>query len=251
MLLMLDKYALLWYITDMKRLVKALWRHKIRTSIVGIILIYATTAIVSANHQYLLQQQAAQAAAQLAAQKTACTLDPTTFLNTVNQWRSAAHEQPLQYSTQLQQDAQARIVDMQQYQYWGHTNPQTKQDNGYFTQKYDPAATWWDEVLDGPSNASQSLTDFKNSQPHYTALMDSRENYIGLVAEYLPESWGVYDNTGKLITNAGVNHSNCIVLADLANNIGQAPPVSQTPSAPINSLSPAQAWYLQQQGIIP
>jgi hypothetical protein len=156
----------------------------------------------------------------------------------VNQWRAAKGVAPLQYSTQLQNAAQARISDMEQYRYYGHTNPVTKQDNGYFTQKYDPSATWWDEVLDGPNNASQALPDFKNSPEHYAALTDARENYIGVASVYYPESWNDYDNNGKLQTTSDTvilngktetvttpvsGDGTCIVVGQLADKVGQAP----------------------------
>jgi hypothetical protein len=125
---------------------------------------------------------------------------------------------------------------MEESKFYGHDNPFTKHDNGYFTQKYDPAATWWDEVLDGPNNASTALDDFKYSPAHFQALTDSKENYLGVVSVYYPESWASYDNTGKIQATANTSHSNCIVLGQLANKVGQTVGVS-TKSSPAPALS--------------
>jgi hypothetical protein len=145
---------------------------------------------------------------------------------------------------------------MEEYKFYGHDNPFTKHDNGYFTQKYDPSATWWDEVLDGPNNASQALPDFKNSPEHYAALTDARENYIGVASVYYPESWNDYDNNGKLQTTSDTvilngktetvttpvsGDGTCIVVGQLADKVGQVShQPSNTPTAkPKTSYSPS------------
>lgn len=161
-----------------------------------------------------------------------CNLDTTAFINTVNQWRAANGVAPLTSSSQLQTAAQNHINDMVKYQYYGHTNPQTKQGSQYFIDSSDSAAGYSGEVLDGPTSANQAITDFKNSTEHYQILTSSQYDYIGLVSVLHPENWAVYDNSGNLVSQAGQTTGNCLVVADLADKIGastasSAQPVSQ------------------------
>lgn len=215
------------------------WKNGFLPFSIIILLLLLVPIAVSARNHNIAEQKVNSASTEQTAQNS-CNLSPQKFVSTVNEWRVAKGVAPISYSDQLQSAASARIADMVKYKYYGHENPQTKQDNGYFTRKYDPAATWWDEVLDGPNNTTTTLSDFMNSAPHYKALTDSKINYVGLVAEYLPQSWAVYSNSGELQARAGVYRSNCIVVAQLANSVGSKPassqPVQESPNIPTKTV---------------
>lgn len=166
--------------------------------------------------------------ASVSSTEAACTLDPQTFMATVNQWRSATGASPLTYSNQLQAGATARIADMVNGQYFGHTNPVTKEQAYTAVAKYDPAASYIAEVLDGPNNAAQSITDFHNSPEHYNALINPDVHYFAAVAVYQPESWADYDNNGNVQTPAGKNHSNCLVISEVADKDDTTAPSATT-----------------------
>jgi hypothetical protein len=177
------------------------------------------------------KQQAQLAVQQLAANQEACNLDSQQFLNTVNQWREAKGVAPLQYSTQLQSAAQARVADMMKYQYYGHLNPVTHIESYTMVQQIVPAATSEDEVIDAPNKSAAAFTDFKNSSDHFNALTNGDYNYFGIVSEYIPEQWAEYDNTGKLLVASGHTVWNCVVVGELANNINQKASVNTVTSS--------------------
>lgn len=168
--------------------------------------------------------------ASVSSTEAACTLDPQTFMATVNQWRSATGASPLTYSNQLQAGATARIADMVNGQYFGHTNPVTKEQAYTAVAKFDPAASYIAEVLDGPNSAAQSITDFRNSSEHYNALINPDVHYFAAVAVYQPESWADYDNNGNVQTPAGKNHSNCLVVGEVADKSGNTTEANSTPA---------------------
>lgn len=210
---------------------------------VAVVVGLAVLGVLGATFLILIVDHMAQAqAAQLAAAKAACTLDPQQFMATVNQWRAAKGVAPLQYSTQLENAAKARIADMEKYQYYGHDNPTTHIQSYTLADQYDPAATTEDEVLDAPNTAQTSITDFKNSSEHYDALIDARYKYLGFVSEYLPEQWAEYDNNGKLQLASGHPIWQCLEIGELADKIGQVP-VKAVSGQPTTSSTNQSATY--------
>lgn len=181
-----------------------------------------------------------QAAVQLAAQKSACTLTPQTFLNSVNQIRVAKGESPLTYSDELESVAQARLADMTAGAYYSHVNPTTKQGYLQVISKYDTSSTRGAEVLDAPNNATQSLTNFQTSPDHLQILTDSSLLYVGMKSVYEPENWPIYSADGVL-QNASPGVTNCIVIADFADKVD--PPTKTT------NVDPEAAYKQAQQGL--
>lgn len=203
-------------------------------------------ALVIAAYAVVIDNQNRINISTAASKEAACQLDPQTFLTTVNQWRASKGVAPLQYSTQLQSAAQARIADMEKYQYYGHTNPSTGQTSQHFIDSADPAAGYSSEILDGPNSAASSISEFMNSPEHYNAIVSDNYKYLGFVSRYLPEQWAEYDNSGKLQLAAGHPIWYCLVVGELADSVGQRSPVaaqsaqSVTPQQPQMSNTQAQ-----------
>lgn len=192
------------------------------TPIVALLLI-ATVQAIAINSRLSTQKKEAAAAA-------VCSIDRQAFLSGVNSWRAHKGLQPLSYSTRLENAAKERISDMEQNQYYGHTNPKTKVQSYTVAFQYDKAATAAGEVLDAPNSAQESLQNFKNSPEHYAVLTDAKYNFVGFSSAHDAESWASYDNSGNLETPAGKTFDNCTVIGVVADKDGEMPKESTTTS---------------------
>lgn len=147
----------------------------------------------------------------------ACNINAEAFLVEVNQVRASKGLQAVTYSDQLQEAARARILDMQKNDYYGHTNPQTKQQSYDFTAKFEPSATYLGEVLDDPQQASKAFKDFVNSPEHLAIIMNKKFNYIGVASAYNASDRPSYDNDGLPQGFNGAMNEQCTVVAEFAN----------------------------------
>jgi hypothetical protein len=226
----------------------------------GIFVLLAVICVLATLPIYILHRSQSKASSTLVATTApsspanACSLNPQTFLSTVNQWRADKGVAPLQYSTQLEDAAKARIADMEKYQYYGHTNPVTKVHSYTLVGQFLPATARTAEVLDGPRIAAMSAENFKNSPDHYSLLVDSSLGYLGMISKEEGAGWASYSNDGILETDASNSVTeNCIVIADLADSVTQAPTKAASiapsntnnPSVPISS--PEYQKYLHDQ----
>lgn len=224
---------------------ESLWKWLKKHKIIADLIVFSLFIIVvgtigqahsnSAKRNVALKQQTSAA--------SACSLDAQTFLGQVNQLRTTKNVPNLQYSTQLESAAAARIADMQQNKYYGHTNPVTKEQSYTFVQHLVPGATTEGEVLDGPNSATDALADFKNSPEHYADLIGSQYTFVGVKSVYTDESWAVYDNNGALQSPAGAQHGNCTVIAELASSDSTTDPArSSSQPATQTSVVPSKSY---------
>jgi hypothetical protein len=213
--------AVLWYSLDMSKRKKL--AVVVLVLVLGIGIISTVSAISTENgkkHTIALQ----------AAATSACTLDPQSFMATVNQWRASVSAPALAYSASLEAGANARLADMIAGSYYGHTNT-TKEQSYTLVMKSDLAATMESEVLDGSNNAVQSMTNFHDSPEHYNALINPKYHYFAAVAVYHPHAWAQYNNDGSLQTDAGKTSANCLVVGELADKDGNVTVSSQVTSS--------------------
>lgn len=141
---------------------------------------YGAYAYINAHNQQEPVAQAIEPAEQAPQPPT-----PEEILQLVNEERAKVGVPPLQVFEPAMQSAQFKAEDMATRNYFAHTAPGTDRNNGldYLYEIDNNQCRIVNENIrrNGDDNSSQAALDgWKNSEPHYKAMVDPRYVFTGV-----------------------------------------------------------------------
>lgn len=142
-----------------------------------------------------------------------CRLDEGSFLNDLNKLRASKGLSPLTENTTLDKVADMRKQDMYKYHYYGHVNPYTHRDAGYFIKSL-TGFSRWGENLDGPAVAVGAFDDFVKSPEHYQTMMYPNLTSMGLSSSFVAGDVPAYGLNGQPTGSDGSNY--CLIILEVA-----------------------------------
>lgn len=141
--------------------------------------------IVNRNHSTATKENQATLKAEVAAPVEQPPAKDE-LLRLVNEERARAGVAPLVSDELLNQSAQYKAQDMLDRNYFDHKDPSTGLNNGLrYAREHGKECPLWisenitDNVTDEDNTSAQAIRSWKNSEPHYKAMIDPRYETTG------------------------------------------------------------------------
>jgi uncharacterized protein YkwD len=111
----------------------------------------------------------------------------SSFLNSTNADRTAAHEAALTLNPELEAAAQAKANDMVSRNYWSHTTPDGQTPWSFITAAGYTYQTAGENLAYGFANASDTVTGWMNSAEHRANILNTTYKDVGFGVASSPD----------------------------------------------------------------